>query len=88
MNTAEATAVNTLLDWLLERPDGAAPTSDQGADAAEYLAKRAHATLGAGITPDVIGSLWTWDDDGYDEPLDDDARYMPVETITVTEDRL
>jgi hypothetical protein len=61
LNITEATAVNTLLDYLLgqRRYDlGNPPTSAQAMKAAEFLAIRAHKALSAGWLPRDVLPAW------------------------------
>lgn len=55
MNRTEATAVNTLLRWLLQQDP---PTEDQARTAAEQLADRAHKALAAGYNADRVTAQW------------------------------
>jgi hypothetical protein len=68
MNIGQASAVNTLLDFFLQRPtrhtdEGMAPPDEQDArDAAIQLADASHQKLMAGITADDVRRRWGSDD--------------------------
>lgn len=62
MNISEANAVNTVLSWVtalsLYEVDSSVdhPTGDELVTAAQFLAGRAHAALGAGPTGDEVAA--------------------------------
>ena len=58
LTVTEATAVNTLLNWLLgRRLEGNAPNGTEATEAACLLADHANKCLRAGIRPDDVPSL-------------------------------
>lgn len=65
MNISEANAVNTVLSWVTALSlyelgnDVDHPTGDELVDAAQFLAGRAHAALGAGPTGDEVAGQVT-----------------------------
>lgn len=60
MNITEANAVNTLLDHLLNLPDGTGtvPDDDKARTAAAVLADRANNALHAGVTGEDVQQSW------------------------------
>lgn len=58
MNTTEASSVNVLLRWLLERDTAGGVTNAQARLAADHLATRAQLTLDAGVGPIDVAKGW------------------------------
>jgi hypothetical protein len=63
MSIGDASAAQTLIQWLITQPDAASDTGrtvtdQQATDAAAYLAKRSHAVLHAGQRDDAVYDAW------------------------------
>ncbi|TDB86467.1 hypothetical protein E1264_17875 [Actinomadura sp. KC216] len=67
MTISEAQAVNTILRWITGQrggEDGRPATGDRARTEAMWLASRAHAVLGAGLTATDVAENWPDDAPG------------------------